>query len=194
MSDQNSMTDERSTALVHVNAARPLKRHQWMSKNEDLIAAFAIVFIPMSAIACILCALIFWGERAIIYRHEDSGTSDLSTTILFNNSYYTKTDAGDFLLVESWASTLANSIISSFMLLYSFVVAKEMTRIQEDSADVNTFTLLYEILNGSWNEALHWVQWMILKKRKIDRSSARAVNIAALVLVIAELLKWECYT
>lgn len=183
------MTDERSTALVHVNAARPLKRHRWMSKNGDLVAAFAIVFIPMSAIACILCALVFWGERAIIYRHEGSGSLELPTITPPSNSYYTTTDAGDFLLVGSWASTLASSIVPSFMLLYSFVVAKEMTRIQEDSADVNTFTLLYEILNGSWNGALHWVQWMILRRRKIDRSSARAVNIAALVLVIAGLLK-----
>lgn len=143
----------------------------------------------MSAIACILCALVFWGGRAVIYRHEGSGSRDLRTIIPSNNSYYTKTDAGDFLLVGSWASTLASFIIPSFMLLYSFVVAKEMTRIQKKIADGNNFTLLYEILNGSWNGALHWVQWMILRRRKIDKSSARAVNIAALVFVIAGLLK-----
>lgn len=143
----------------------------------------------MSAIACILCALVFWGGRAIIYRHEGSGSQDLPTTIPPNNSYYTKTDAGNFLLVSSWASTLAGFIIPSFMLLHSFVVAQKMTRIQEESADLNTFTLLYEILSGSWNGALHWIQWMILRRRRIDRSSARAVNIAALGFIVAGLLK-----
>ncbi|KAL8706186.1 MAG: hypothetical protein Q9201_000764 [Fulgogasparrea decipioides] len=65
--------------------------------------------------------------------------------------YYTEVDTGPFLLAGSWASNIAPFVITPFMLLLSYAVAREI--LQESSVDSEMSDvrppLLHELMRGA---------------------------------------------
>ena len=70
------------------------------TKLEELLIAFALIFVPMASIALILLAITFYGDFRVSFRYQDVGVSELPiSTYAPNDSYYTTVGVGRFLVV-----------------------------------------------------------------------------------------------
>lgn len=149
------------------NASEPPKlgdtgsRLEKAGRKRELLIAFAFIFVPMAAVAFTLIAFVYYEKDRIHFNRESGGTPELpAVPVPPSNSYYTKLLIGAFLLVSSWGSTAAGIVFAPFMLLFSFVVAREL--VSKYDPDIPTTKqdeyLLKEILSGSWNGVLHWVE------------------------------------
>ena len=161
------------------------------ARKRELLIAFAFIFVPMSVIAFVLIAFVYYEKDRVHFNREGNGTPELPAfPIPPANAYYTTIGIGGFLLVSSWASTAAGVIFAPFMLLFSFVVARQLTRqySQNPPPTKHDQYLLREILSGSWQGVLHWVEHaarrMLGREKKAKNSSIerRATHIAALGL------------
>ena len=120
------------------------------SRKRDLLLAFAIVSLPLLAIASILLAFVFYSSDR---EKPDPSvqTPELPVSIYDTTySYYTRTTTGSFLLVGSWASNIAEIVVAPFMLLFSYAVAREMLQ-QSINSEISHDRppLLREIMRGA---------------------------------------------
>ena len=123
-------------------------------RKRELLIAFAFIFVPMAAVAFTLIAFVYYEKDRVRFNRESNGTPQLPAfPVPPANAYYTKLLIGGFLLVSSWGSTAAGIVFAPFMLLFSFVVAREL--VKRYDPDIPTTKqdeyLLKEILSGSWN-------------------------------------------
>lgn len=134
------------------------------TRRRDLLLAFAMVSLPMLVIAAILLAFVFNpNERE--KQHPDKATLDLPIMDqLPADAYYTTVRTGQFLLLASWASNIAEFIIAPFMLLFSYAVAREiLQQSRADPAQGNAHPpLLSEILRGAHGKRIARLQLCLL--------------------------------
>lgn len=174
------------------------------SSTLELLAAFGLIFIPMSLVAFALIGFVYYTKDRVRFDRGTNGTLELPASLIPPyDAYYTTLTVGRFLLLASWASTAAGVVVTPFMLLFSFVVARELTRLYRRKLPVRSHEshLLKEILSGSWCGLLHWAKHILcwvghVTSRILGRESQapkmfaerRATNIAALGLCITGFL------
>lgn len=163
-----------------------------LSRKRDILLAFVMVSLPLLVISILLLAFIFRPDR------EKPTTYIEIPTLPFlehpsPNAFYTSVDVGDFLLVGSWASNIATIVVTPFMVLFSYAVAREI--LQHTTGDhENTglrSPLLREILRGGSVGIWHWVAKKTYKRPKGDfgrEPFLRVVDVAGLGLFTATLL------
>ena len=123
-------------------------------RKRELLIAFAFIFVPMAAVAFTLIAFVYYEKDRVHFNRANNGTPELPAfPVPPSNAYYTKLLIGGFLLVSSWGSTAAGIVFAPFMLLFSFVVARELVRRYDPDTPTTKQDeyLLKEILSGSWN-------------------------------------------
>ena len=123
---------------------------QRLTRKRDVFLAFAIVSLPLLAIAIILIAFAFnAGQRE--KPDPTIGTPELPV-VDYNTStvYYTYYTPGQFLLLSSWASNIATIVVAPFMLIFSYAVARELLQesIKDRTAAQARPPLLSEIMRG----------------------------------------------
>ena len=162
-----------------------------LSRKRDLAFAFVVVSLPLLAISLVLLLFVF-----VAHRERPAVASDPRLPSLQYFSpwfYYPTTGIGGFLLIGSWASTVAQWVVAPFMVLFSYVVAREILlhSTQEDqSADIYP-AHLREIMRGSYTSVWQWLKpKMTPWKHSPDQkpSESRAVNMAGFGLSVAFLL------
>jgi len=174
------------------------------SRTFELLVAFGLIFIPMSLVAFVLIGFVYYPKDRLRFDRGMNGTLELPATGMPPyDAYYTTLSAGRFLLLASWASTWAGVVVAPFMLLFSFVVARELTRFYRRKPPERDHDshLLREILGGSWGGLLHWAKHILgwagyITSRTLGRESQppkafvekRATHIAALALCVTGFL------
>lgn len=163
-----------------------------LSRKRDILLAFFIVSLPLLVISILLLAFIFRPDR----QKPASFIEIPSLPILDKpspNAFYTSADAGDFLLIGSWASNIATIVVAPFMVLFSYAVARELlqhpTRNHENTG--SRPPLLREILRGAHVGMWHWVAQKTYKRPKGafgGEPILRVVDLAGLGLFTATLL------
>lgn len=168
---------------------RPLA--PYLSRKRDIFVAFVVVSLPLLVIAILLLVFVFARGR------ENPGLYVESPTLPFLDSasqdaYYTQVDSGDFLLIGSWASTIAEFVVAPFMVLFSYAVAREVLNATRDHEDGSSRPpLLREIMRGAHVGVWHWVTQKAYKKSQSERGRLpvlSVVDVAGLGLLTATLL------
>ena len=161
-----------------------------LSRKRDILLAFFIVSLPLLLIAILLLAFIFH------YRENPTSFLEIPALPLEHlspNAFYTSVDAGNFLLVGSWASNIATIVVAPFMVLFSYAVAREILQHTTGNHE-NTEArppLLREIMRGAHLGMWHWVAQKTYKRPKgtLGREPVlRVVDVAGLGLFTATLL------
>lgn len=97
-----------------------------LTRKRDLFLAFAIVSLPLLAIALLLIGFIFnTSER----QRPDRSVETPELPIVYYDTkiaYYTGVNPGPFLLLGSWASNIAEIVVAPFMVIFSYAVAREV--------------------------------------------------------------------
>jgi hypothetical protein len=103
------------------NDGRPMA-----GRYTDVLLAFVAIVIPMVLFPAVLLSLVF------AHRVADSTTA-LPGSITRQNphSYYVAFSATTLVFIASWSSTLALSLVTSVMLLFSYPVAARVIRRSE---------------------------------------------------------------
>lgn len=156
-----------------------------LSRKRDIFLAFTIVSLPLLVIAILLLAFVFLAEREIPDNYTDNPQLPL-LNLTSSDAFYTRKDAGDFLLVGSWASNFATLMIAPFMLLFSYAVAREVA-LQSAQNHENPgawLPLLQEILRGTHVGIWHWLAVKTCNRDKALKSAVRAIDFAALGLFL----------
>ena len=163
------------------------------SRKRDILLAFVIVSLPLLVLAILLLAFVFFSDRE--EPALDIGTRELPLDHLPSNaSYYSKVDVGDFLIVSTWASNVAEIVVAPFMVLFSYAVAREILQheAREDRDDGRSQPpLLREIMRGAHAGVWHWVAEKTYRRPKGalgNKRSLRVVDIAGVGLFTATLL------
>ena len=136
-----------------------------------LALAFVVIFIPMASVALLLLGLTNWHRIRVF----DRATATLPVTWTPpSDSFYPLVSQGQFSLVASWASTLANIVATPFVFLFSFLVARDLvlTYRVEYSTDIahhepHVRTIQSYLRAGSPEWAWKW-----LKDRKSQKGRA----------------------
>lgn len=185
---ENHSTDLRDMENLVTHFSRRSKHHRPLSSKRELGEAFVILFVPMLILASTLCTLVFGHGKYITYRYESSNEPGLPiNNTLDNDSYYTSTNAGALLLASSWTTTVAGWTAAPFMLLYAFLIARNIARTKDGPHGADTSNQLHAIVGGSWRNTLCWA---MDSRKPINRSSplAPATRIAAIGSVFSVLL------
>lgn len=161
-----------------------------LSRKRDLFLAFFIVSLPLLVIAILLLVFTFHDrENPASY----VGIPLLPLQNYSTDAFYTTVDAGNFLLVGSWASNIAAIIVAPFMVLFSYAVAREIIQHEKNGHEDSgpRPPLLREIMRGAHVGVWHWVGQNVFKISKTMRGKGpllRVVDVAGIGLVVATLL------
>ena len=162
-----------------------------LSRKRDIFVAFFVVSFPLLVIAILLLAFIFASDR------EKPASYVEPPELPFQeypplDAFYTSVHPGDFLLVGSWASTVAEFVVAPFMVLFSYAVAREILHASSDDEDATSRPpFLREIMRGAYAGVWHWVARKTYKRSESAPGRLpvlRVVDIAGLGLVTATLL------
>ena len=163
-----------------------------LSRKRDILLAFVIVSLPLLVVAILLLAFIFLNDRERLASY--TGTLELSLEYPPSNAFYSKVDLGDFLVVSTWASNVAEIVVAPFMVLFSYAVAREILQHEaRDSRDDGGSQppLLREIMRGAHVGVWHWAAEKTYRRPKGvlgNKRSLRVVDIAGVGLFTATLL------
>ena len=163
-----------------------------LSRKRDILLAFVIVSLPLLVLAILLLAFIFLNDRERPASY--TGTPELPFEYLPSNAFYSKVDLGDFLLVSTWASNVAEIVVAPFMVLFSYAVAREILQLEaRDNRDDGGSQppLLREIMRGAHVGVWHWAAEKTYRRPKGalgNKRSLRVVDIAGVGLFTATLL------
>jgi hypothetical protein len=140
---------------------------------------------PMLGIPLILLAFVFYSDKHVTFKEHGTTALPANQSSVSHSSYYTSVDATEFVLVSSWASTASQFVIPPFMLLFSFFVAREITRQCDAPSTVQEVSdhMLQGLLKGSWPELWAWVKYTARRERR--SSELRALHVAAVGSVLA---------
>ena len=164
-----------------------------LSRKRDIFVAFFVVSFPLLVIAILLLVFIFASDREKPASYVDSPLLPFEQHPPAPlDAFYTKVDPGDFLLVGSWASNIAEFVVAPFMVLFSYAVAREILHGASDHDDSTSRPpLLREIMRGAYVGAWHWVAQKTYRRSKTARGGLpvlRVVDVAGLGLLTATLL------
>ena len=163
-----------------------------LSRRRDLFFAFVIVSLPLLVISILLLSFIFLSDREI-----PSSYPQIPVLPFFDypslNAFYTNADSGNFLLLGSWASNIAEIVVAPFMVLFSYAVAREIIQhAARDPEDADSRPpLLREIMRGAHVGVWHWfAQKTYRRPRRTPGKEPvlRVVDVAGLGLFTATLL------
>lgn len=163
-----------------------------LTRKRDILLAFVIVSFPLLVLAILLLAFIFLKDR----EEPDSfiGTQELPVKYLASNAFYSSVDLGDFLIISTWASNIAEIVVAPFMILFSYTVAREIlqhrARDNRDNEESHP-RLLREIMRGAHVGVWHWVAEKTYRRPKDalrNKRILRVVDIAGVGLFTATLL------
>ena len=122
-----------------------------LTGKRYLLLAFSIVSFPTLAISFLLIGFVFkTSERE--RPNDPPGTTDLPVTPSYtSDAYYTDIRPGSFLLVSSWASNVAEIVVSPFMVIFSYIVAREtfQASTRDDATSDILLPSLREMLRGA---------------------------------------------
>ena len=191
-----SRTLDRTLALFQRSGKRRDGKEQdstpRLTRKRDILLAFVIVSLPLLFLAILLLAFIF-----LRYREEPksfTGTWELPLDKLAGNAFYSSVDLGDFLLISTWASNVAEIVVAPFMILFSYTVAREIlqhrARDKHDNEESQP-RLLREIMRGAHVGVWHWVAEKTSRRPKGalgDKRGLRVVDMAGVGLFTATLL------
>lgn len=162
-----------------------------LSRKRDIFVAFFVVSFPLLVIAILLLVFIFASDRekpASYVEPQELPFQEYPSL----DAFYTKVDPGDFLLVGSWASNIAEFVVAPFMVLFSYAVAREILHASSDHEGATSRPpLLREIMRGAHVGVWHWVTQKTCKKSESARGRLpvlRVVDVAGLGLLTATLL------
>lgn len=157
-----------------------------------LLAAFAILFLPMVTVTFVLLGLVLW--EYIPKNFPDNIPQLPVANLPLQNVYYTGVSAGKFALVASWASTVSQIVTGPFMLLFSFLIARELSHGGEYEKAGTKQGLHYG--NKQWNRKVRdllqsgsnhglgwWTKWKHLKQMS-GLARNRFMRMALLGLII----------
>ena len=172
---------------LYVSPAAPAEPKA--SRKRDLLLAFALLFIPLSAIVIILLAFVFYKtERVQFQQYRTRELSIPSDNATSRTSYYTTQSIGSFTLLGSWASNVAQFVLAPFMVLFTFYVAREVYSPQTDKSDTKEVkNTLDKLVGGQYIGVWHWISYIIHSSRFGERTTgrSRAVLVAGLGLLPA---------
>ena len=164
-----------------------------LSRKRDILLAFVIVSLPLLVLAILLLAFIFLNDR----EKPASFTETRELPFLTyppSNAFYSRVDLGDFLIVSTWASNVAEIVVAPFMVLFSYAVAREIlqheARENRDGGGSQP-PLLREIMRGAHVGVWHWAAEKTYRRPKGTRGNKRnlrVVDIAGVGLFTATLL------
>ena len=164
-----------------------------LSRKRDILLAFVIVSLPLLVLAILLLAFIFLSDREEPASYR--GTRELPLDYpLPPNAFYSTVDLGDFLIVSTWASNVAEIVVAPFMVLFSYAVAREI--LQHEARDHRDHggsqpPLLREIMRGAHVGVWHWAAEKLYRRPKGalgNKRGLRVVDIAGVGLFTATLL------
>ena len=191
-----SRTLDRTLAFLRPSGNRKDGKEQSsaprLSRKRDILLAFVIVSLPLLALAILLLAFVFFHDR-----EEPAsflGTRELPVRYPPSNAFYSRVDVGDFLIVSTWASNVAEIVVAPFMVLFSYAVAREI--LQHEARDHRDDggsqpRLLREIMRGAHVGVWHWAAENTYRRPKGalgNKRILRVVDIAGVGLFTATLL------
>ena len=163
-----------------------------LSRKRDIFLAFVLVSLPLLLLAILLLAFVFLHDREELAL--DIGTRELPVEYPATNAFYSIVDVGDFLIVSTWASNVAEIVVAPFMVLFSYAVAREIlqheTRDHRDDGGSQP-PLLREIMRGAHVGVWHWAAEKTYRRPKGalgNKRILRVVDIAGVGLFTATLL------
>ena len=163
-----------------------------LSRKRDILLAFVIVSLPLLVLAILLLSFVFIRGRE--EPASNVGTRELPIGHPPSNAFYSNKDVGDFLIISTWASNVAEMVVTPFMVLFSYAVAREIlqreTRDNSDNGESQP-RLLREIMRGAHVGVWHWVAEKTWRRPKGARENKRilgVVDIAGVGLLTAILL------
>ena len=196
----SSLLETMDTKLSFLRGSGEIDKHRQvtsgpaprLSRRRDLFLAFVIVSLPLLVISILLLAFIFLSDREIPALYVASQELPFFQYPPMN-AFYSKVDAGSFLLVGSWASNIAEMVVAPFMLLFSYAVAREIIQhAKEDQEDADARPpLLREIMRGAHVGVWHWFAQKTYRRPKGGLGKdlgLHVVDIAGLGLFTATLL------
>ena len=163
-----------SPSAIDGRANTPKERTTTPLSGAKVCLAFSLAFFPMLTIPALLLALVTVGK---VPHFTSEGTETLTT---FNaapsGNYYVTTgiSAGKFALVASWASTIMSNISAPFLILFSFLIARSMSRMEEYGTDRKSKERIREILHSrSYIRLLKWIRTILPwnNEERIDQAS-----------------------
>ena len=163
-----------------------------LSRKRDLFLAFFIVSLPLLVISILLLSFIFLSDREI-----PASYASIPELPFFEypplDAFYTRKDTGDFLLLGSWASNVAEMVVAPFMVLFSYTLAREILQRSKNGHEDSDSRppLLREIMRGTHVGVWDWIAQRTNKKPRHALGKEpllRVVDIAGLGLSTAILL------
>lgn len=148
--------DEQSESpYSKVNETKATSTSIWLTRKRNLFLASSVASLPLLVIAIILLVFVFQPD------HRQKPAADLPDKSTYNlvfpapqffrsGVYWTDHHAGSFLLLASWASSMATLVTAPFMILYSYIIARKV--VQESATgpqvEADRPEFFYEVLRG----------------------------------------------
>ncbi|KAI9684249.1 MAG: hypothetical protein M1822_005722 [Bathelium mastoideum] len=156
--------------------------------RRQILFSFVLLLVPLLGVSLILIIFVFYKQFHFVF--PENGNRDLPTTYLNKSSdaYFTHLGIGKVTLVSSCASTATQFVLTPFMFLFSFVVARELSQPGLDHSDAKGVSRVTDwddktqdtfkgLLKGSWQDLLNWIYYEPLWRRK--GGSFKPVHVAA---------------
>ena len=175
-----------TTLSSHITPNSPNRRGN--DKKEEASApissakvclAFSLAFFPILAIPTLLLVLVTVGKVPHVTNNGTDALNIVNTAP--SGNYYTTAgvSAGQFALVASWASTIMGNISAPFLILFSFLIARSMSRRKEDGMDTGSKERIREILHSrSYMRLWKWIRTLLPWKNKTKVDEASYITIA----------------
>ena len=186
---QSSYRDDASEARSNDEKQPPTTKGR--ARKRDILWAATSVFLPILGISLLLLGFTFYG---VVHRTFASDAAINNDTQLpgqnpSSSYYYTTIDSAPFVLVGSWASNIALTLFTPFMLLFSFLVAWTATGASTNESSY----LLHAMLRGNQDDGLwKWskrVFWRVFSCGRAREPGSRALHVAGAGFLAAFILR-----
>jgi len=154
--------------------------------TTDILVALAIIFIPLTLFSALLLGIVF--QRRIQYLPPSSSLSTLDDSELYStNAYYVRISSTTVVLLASFSSSIAPTLVSFFMVLFSYPISRRILKISDGRklSDLPTpfqLGLLITTLSGSLGALWHWVKYLLRWKKQRKIGSSLKLSVLGLLL------------
>ena len=141
----------------------------------EIIFALAMVCLPLIAISLFLMGIVFWFrvQTGLLSTSllSVSSAASLDPVQTDPNAYYVRISATTLVLLASFSSTVAISVVSFSMTLLSYPVSRQLLRISETRKLASLpspyqLSLLITTLNGGINTLWYWTKYLLGWRRR----------------------------
>ncbi|KAI9661810.1 MAG: hypothetical protein M1821_009049 [Bathelium mastoideum] len=160
-----------------------------MHPRRQILFSFVLLLVPLLGVSLIPIIFVFYKQFHFVF--PENGNRDLRVVYPNRSSdaYFTYIGVGKVTLVSSWASTATQFVLTPFMFLFSFVVARELSQSGPDDSDVKgvsrmtawddkTQDTFKGLLKGSGQDLSNWIYYIPLWRRK--QGSFKPIHVAAI--------------